>query len=80
VRAAADGRPAFPGALPLLGAGLLAGAALASLLKKEKRVYGKGLAQFLPGDASALAKNIACVPEGRGLLPAAAAGSPARRR
>ena len=72
---------AFSGALPLLGAGLLAGAALASLLKKEKRVYGKGLSQFLPGDASALAKNIACVPEGRrGLPSAAAAAPPARRR
>jgi len=27
----------------------------------KKRVYGKGLAQFLPNDASVLAKNIACV-------------------
>lgn len=54
-------RVSFSGALPLLGVGLLAGAAVASLLKKEKRVYGKGLAQFLPADAKALAKNIACV-------------------
>ena len=65
---------AFSGALPLLGAGILAGAAVASLLKKEKRVYGKGLAQFLPADAKALTKNIACVPRGSegGLSPAAA--------
>jgi len=57
--AAADGRLSFSGALPLVGAGVVAGAALAMLLKKEKRVYGKGLTQFLPSDASALAKNIA---------------------
>ena len=71
---------AFSGALPLLGAGILAGAAVASLLKKEKRVYGKGLAQFLPADAKALAKNIACVaPRVGGLSPAAAAARPAGR-
>ena len=50
-------------AVPVAIAAAAAGAGVASLLKGGKtRVYGKGLAQFLPSNASDLAKNIACVP------------------
>jgi hypothetical protein len=49
--------------VPVALAAAVAGAGVASLLAGgKKRVYGKGLAQFLPNDASELAKNIACAP------------------
>jgi hypothetical protein len=52
--------------VPVALAAAVAGAGVASLLAGgKKRVYGKGLAQFLPNDASDLAKNIACAPRAR---------------
>jgi hypothetical protein len=50
------------GVAPIALAAAVAGAAAGAVLSGgKKRVYGKGLSQLLPSDASALAKNIACV-------------------
>jgi hypothetical protein len=65
--------------VPVALAAGLAGAGVASLLAGgKKRVYGKGLAQFLPNDASSLAKNIRSAGDSpRPPLPRAAGRQPA---
>jgi len=45
--------------VPVALVAAILGAGVGQALKKEKRVYGKGLNHLLPNDASLLAKNIA---------------------